>query len=448
MTQGYDVAALQPHFPGYPVFWIWAKGAHLLTGSFSLGFSLVGGLATAVLIWAALRLRGLSLRSIEGLALAGILFFAPLLWLMGNRYMPDLLGTAVALLALVFLLQALLPRRDHLPEHVFGFRPALLGLALAGLLAGLRLSYLPLLLPVVIGVLWHTPRRGQVLLAGTAGVLVWLVPMILDTGLATLFDVAWAQTAGHFTDFGGTVHTNSDLTARLLGLVEGLWADGFGGWWPGRHPLTVVVGVGLLGVGTVGAQRLWRLRSPAWRRSLLWVGGGVALYAVWIFFFQNVIHKSRHVLPLLPFLGMGLAAGAVAFWQRKAWWSRIAVALFFVAYASVTLVLVHQHRSPTAIAQTKAFVDTKGERTDPLRIASVPLVNDYLRAQQVKAHYLSVEDSTDLKRLRRPPADGQTLVIGTYASVLEAPPDHVHTFYHNPYVNRMWPEVTVYVYDH
>jgi len=65
----------------------------------------------------------------------------------------------------------------------------------------------------------------------------------------------------------------------------------------------------------------------------------------------------------------------------------------------------------------------------------------------VGARFFSIEDSSDVHRLREAET-GRTLVVGTYASLLDEAPAYTRTFYHNPHVNRMWPKVTVYVYDH
>jgi hypothetical protein len=443
----YDIAALQPHFPGYPVFWFVAELFAVPTGRFSAAFAIVGGLATAGLLWALLRLWGRPLRSVEGAALTGLVLFNPLLWLMGTRYMPDLLGTACAFAVLAALVAAL-----RAPPGPAARRWALAGMAGAGLLAGLRLSYMPFVFFPVLVVLGRVDGRGREVAAGTAGVLVWLVPMILDTGFGTLVDVAWGQTTGHFTEFGGTVQTAPDLGRRAAGTLQGLWADGLGAWWPGRHGLTAVVGLGALGIGGLGAGRLWK--QGMFRRRRVWLLGAAALlYAAWMFFFQNVIHKSRHVLPLLPLLLMVLATGGAALWRGTAGRGaarplrRGLLLGLGAAYAAVTLVLVAQHRSPSAIAQAKAYVERQADATATVRVASVPLINTYLRAQQVDARYLSVEDSADVRRLRR--ADtGRTLVVGTYADLLDREPTATRRFYHNPHVNRMWPEVTVYVYDH
>ncbi len=402
----YDIAALQPHFPGYPLFWAAAELFYLPTGSFSTSFALVGGLATLGLVWALLRLWGRPLRSVEGTALAGVVALNPLLWLMGNRYMPDLLGTAWAVATLAMLMRAW---NGDGPSRR---RAALVGVLLAGLLAGLRLSYLPLVVIPVLLVLARSDRPARLIAAGGAGVGVWLVPMVLDTGPWTLIDVAWGQTTGHFTDFGGTVQTESDLGRRLAGT-----------W------------------------RLWRSGALHGRYARM-IAAGAVPYALWMFFFQNVVHKSRHVLPLLALLLPVLAAGAAALWRARAWPVRGGILAAAGAYAAVTLVLVAQHRTPSAIAQAKAFVETTAQTdSGPTRVASVPLVNTYLRTQQVGARFFSIEDSSDVHRLREAET-GRTLVVGTYASLLDEAPAYTRTFYHNPHVNRMWPKVTVYVYDH
>ena len=443
VADAYDIASFQPHFPGYPVFWAVVKPLYLLLGSFSTAFSIVGGLATAGLIAALLLLWRTPLASTEGATVVAVVALNPLLWLMGNRYMPDLLGTALAWAVLVVLLRACGSHTDAFDE-----RAAAWGIVGAGLLAGLRLSYLPLLMVPVGVVLWRSSRPIRLIGVGTLSVALWLVPMIGDTGWSTFLEAAWRQTDGHFTEFGGTVQTESDVGRRTAGFLRGVWADGLGAWWPGRHPLTMAVGVAALGVGVVGLRRL--ARSVNRHDPRLWIGVlSLVLYAAWIFFFQNVVHKSRHVLPLLPAVLLVLAMGGGVLW-RRAPGGRAAVGAAWIVYATVTLVLVNQHRSPSAIAQAKAFIDEQTQNT-PTRVASVPLVNTYLKAQRVDATYVSVEDSSAVRPLRQEmnlDATGQTLVVGTYADLLDQPPSAVRRFYHNPYVNRMWPQVTVFIYEH
>lgn len=446
VARGFDLAAMQPHFPGYPVFWAVVKPLYLGLGSFSTAFSVVGGLAAAGLVAALLALWRKPLASAEGALLSALVVLNPLVWLMGNRYMPDLLGTACALAAFALLMRALYGSGRRVE------RAAVLGAAATGLLAGLRLSYLPLLAVPTVVLLVRLVREGRgrqlvrAVLAGLASVAVWLVPMTLDTGWATLIDVATTQTTGHFTEFGGTVQTEPNVARRLAGTVRGLWADGLGGWWPGRHPLTLAVGAGVLGLSAAGIREFWTRRRSL-RTRMVVAGLSLATYAAWIFFFQNVIHKSRHVLPLLPFVLLLLSLGASRTWRSGRVWRRFLVVVAVLAYGSVTLVLVQQHRSPSAIAQVKTFLQEemqKGSSARP-RVVSDPLVNTYLEAQQVEARYLSITDTTAIRRALQDSTE-RTVVVGTYPGLVRRTPVRDTTFYHNPFVNRMWPDVTVRVY--
>src|SRR5687768_10823228 len=66
----FDVAHLQPHFPGYVVFVALAQICATLAGSFSSGFALVGGLATFLLVTGMLALLRWKLASLRGALLA------------------------------------------------------------------------------------------------------------------------------------------------------------------------------------------------------------------------------------------------------------------------------------------------------------------------------------------------------------------------------------------
>jgi hypothetical protein len=447
VANGFDLAAMQPHFPGYPIFWAVVTPLYVLLGSFSTAFSIVGGLATAGIVGAVLFLWNRPLVSVPGMALAALVVLNPLVWLMGNRYMPDLLGTACALAALAFLVRSTTGGEKLDP------RLAMIGVAGAGLLAGLRLSYLPLLFVPVLVVFWKgwaergVAFAGRLFLTGLASVAVWLVPMIVDTGWHTLIDVATAQTSGHFTEFGGTVQTESDLGRRVAGFVQGIWADGLGAWWPGRHPLTIAVGTTVVGLAMAGGRRLMRRRM--WRRLDVWVVlAGALTYALWAFFFQNVIHKSRHILPLLPLVLWLFSVGATALWQvvKPKVVGRAVAGLGIAAYAAVTLVLVYQHQSPTAIAQVKAFLDAETQATDSLCVVSDPLVNTYLDAQDVPARYIPIDDTAAVRQAVTA-GEGRTVVVGSYPQTIEAAPSREVRFYHNPFVNRMWSDVTVHIYE-
>ena len=49
--ENYNLASLQPHFPGYPVFCFVVKALTIALSKFSYAFSIVGGFSTFVVIF-------------------------------------------------------------------------------------------------------------------------------------------------------------------------------------------------------------------------------------------------------------------------------------------------------------------------------------------------------------------------------------------------------------
>ena len=415
----YDVARLQPHFPAYPVFCFLAKAIYAVTGRYAVAFAILGGLSTFAILFFTLGLARIRLTTPPGLIAAFLLFSNPLLWLMSNRWMPDAMGLACALGVL----------------WCMGGRErgrAAWGSSLAGLTLGVRLSCAPLVMPALLLRLRERGRRLWILGAGAAGAALWLVPLIAVTGWPELVQAALAQTRGHFTDFGGTLSTDPGLLPRSAALFRSLWADGFGLYWPGRHWATACTTVGLLAVVARRVSGSALLSAPFL---------GCLLYLGWILLYQNVLHKSRHVLPLLPFLALVSAFAGDWICRKGARWSRLVLALFLCCYGYVTVHLVAQHRSPTAIAQVHRHLTDR--ETGGLRVASVPLIKYYLSSQGLEAEYLSVESPEDLRAVGAN-AGGDLVAIGS--PLPDRAPKAVRTFYHNPYVNRLWPELTVYEY--
>jgi hypothetical protein len=461
----FDVTRLQPQFPGYAAFMGTVKLLHVLLGSYALAFSVVGGLGLFALIHYALAITKWKFAEPRGLALAGLMFFNPMLWLLGNRYMSDLSGAACMLAAFYHL--ARVDARRHL----------LAGFFLTGVLAGWRLSYAPFLIPALAAALWKTEPAARVspaqrlraaalmALAAMTGVLIWLIPLIADTGWSALIGTALGQTGAHFTATGGTYVTESSWSLRVLRTASHLWTDGLGAWAPGRHAATAVVAAGGAAFPLRGTFNIRALLSPATTgtdhvRTLRLLVLSAATYLVWMLLFQNVIHQTRHVLPLLPPLLMGLAAGLVAAtgnaetprFARVA--GRIPASLFLAAYAFVGLALAVQHTKPAAIAQAKVYVESFADTNTV--IVAAPWVEKCLSAQGVRGRFLSVETAEELAalpaRLRDLPAGTPLATVGDYRDLLAE--DVIRrrvaahrTFHHNPYVNRLGSRIEVLRYD-
>ena len=423
----YDVPSLQPHFPAYPVFFFIAKAIYLSIDSYALSFSLVGGLSTWLIIYLTMALARINITTLLGLTIAFLLFMNPLLWLMGNRYMPDVMGVAFAIGVLWLTAQQNENR-------------VLLGFALAGLSLGVRLSYAPLLLPALLCRWLHKGSRLRFALSGAIGVAAWLIPLAAVTGFKEIIAAATAQGHGHFVNFGGTVFTEPNVFERVVRLMESLWADSFGLYWPGRHWLTAITALTLFGILVGGRSTL--LKNLDHKLLFGTPAFGCLLYLAWIFFFQNIVHKSRHVLPLLPFLTLIIAVAASHLITHRSLILKIVLVAFAATYAYVTLHLVIQHKKPSAVAQV--YDHLKSREGDGLHVVSTPLMKYYLASQGLDASYTVVRNKDDLEANANVVdpmglfSVGSPLPNRTAKSTFE--------FYHNPYVNRMWPNLFVYEY--
>ena len=146
--QDYSIVNLQPHFPGYPVFCFFAKILFIITNSLGATFSIIGGLSIYIIIHFTLRLARIEISTALGLLCSSVIFFNPLLWIMSNRYMPDMFGAAIAMTAIYFLVR----KKDD-------WRGAMLGFFLVGILAGSRLSYLPLMVAPIYFVITRNEKK-------------------------------------------------------------------------------------------------------------------------------------------------------------------------------------------------------------------------------------------------------------------------------------------------
>ena len=80
----YSLENLQPHFPGYPVFCFFAKILYLIMPSTGISFSIIGSISTFAIIYFSLHLGNTEIKSPEGAFMSFVIFFNPMIWLMGN----------------------------------------------------------------------------------------------------------------------------------------------------------------------------------------------------------------------------------------------------------------------------------------------------------------------------------------------------------------------------
>ena len=323
----FDMAALQPHFPGYPVYIALGHALTWLGCAPLTAATLVSSLAAAATAAAVWRLgcvaadRAAAHSRAGGWAALALYAAAWLPWLLGGAALSD--ATATAFVAIAFALVTV----DGAAAA------ALAGVAMA-LAIGTRVSYWPLALSFAV-VVARRPARRAALAGAVAGTLAWLAPFIALVGAGELARLGRTHLYGHFTSWGGSVVTQSSVPLRLWTFARALVYDGLFAHWLALALAAPLVGWSLL--------VLWR--SPARRAALV-----VALpYAAWVLVAQNVVEQPRHVLPLVTFACVAVGAAL----SRRSLAAVAAVALALAASAPLAWQRAH---TPPAAAQAAAWI--------------------------------------------------------------------------------------------
>jgi hypothetical protein len=289
----FDVAAHQPHPPGYPVYIVLGRMALALarfltpqaafasqaTLALSLLSACASGLAVACLGMVFALLDRVS-RAVPSRWQALTLVAAcPLFWVAGVRPMSDMVGLALALLSL-----ACTVRGRH-----GGSRALLVAGALtAGIATGVRVQTALLTVPMLLAVAWQ--RRGDrsllVRLASAlvVGGLAWAVPLVWASGGIRDYLAALGSQAGE--DFSWVEMLWMNPTTRRLALAL---ADSLVRPWS----MPVLAGFVILAAVAGLAVTVWRER-----RSLAVVLLAFGPYALFHLLFQETAH-TRYALPLV-----------------------------------------------------------------------------------------------------------------------------------------------------
>lgn len=214
--------------------------------------------------------------------------------------------------------------------------------------------------------------------------------------------------------------TDPATSDRIYSFFHGLLAHGFGLWWPERSLITLVPTIILLSILVYSC-----LKKESLPVLSGWIWYSTVIYAIWVFFFQNILYNPRHLMPLVVIL-------AIMFGYFLSYRSYVISIGFMIFYIVITGVLVVQHKKPSAISQ--AATDLKKIIHEDDHLISSPVVNFYLDKHGVKGEKLDYG---------REIVEGKTYyVIGNF-DMNERVADSTWFYYHNPYVNLIWPTIKV-----
>ena len=366
---------------------------YYIINNLGMTFSLIGGLSIFLIIVYTFKIFKVKLESPLGITLCVSIFLNPMMWILSNRYMPDLMGLSIFIIAFYYLMI-----KDPIKGGFF-----------TGILFGTRLSFFPLLLLPSFYIVSKSKKNQYYIFSLIMGISIWLLPMIWLTGFENLINIAFKHTTGHF--------------------------------WFERSKLTLLLSILYIPLIIFGTKAFLKLIRKNETIKILFYS--IIIYIIWILLFQNIIYKSRHVLPIVYFIILILSLG-INFNHVKYRKKMISYMLIvFTVLGSITLNLVNQHKNYTAISQIKEFLITDNSMKT---IISIPLVNYYLKFNGVKANYINIESESDLHNINKSELKNNFIVIGNfkYYFIDQYEIFYDRLFFHNPYVNRMWSEMELY----
>lgn len=374
--QDYDLVHYRPHFPGYPVYLAIAWLLLPLGGDPARALTLTGCLFGSLTL---LPLYILSRRLYDDAVatLTAVLYIVnPFLWLEALKAYSDSSGLFFLMTSAALGYAVLARHREEPPQAGVrsrqSLRPLYWGSVVFGVMLGTRLAYLPFVctwgLLVYQLCRWRLDRlplstalHGMIL-----GIGVWLVPLLLKAGLPELVLAAKLNTMGTVYQYGDTLVTSHDYLGRAIQLyIWNVLVNGLGFWWPDAPLLRLLPTC----LGAMALVAYWRStpRSLERRMFIAWL----VPYGVWLYIAQNP-NNPRHVLPLLPALLIGIAAGLLRApcwrtrWPRlPSWYAPATGLLLSAALAGIALPLVYQYHTilPTRVQLVRYVTEHYDPRT-------------------------------------------------------------------------------------
>ena len=429
----YNILEQRPHFPGYPVFCFLAKVLYTLTQSISVSFSMIGSISIFLIIILSEKIYRLLNFTSSSIFLKFLIFFNPFLWILSNRYMSDLFGLSILMCIIFFLIKYI---KNNSRKDLFA------GFFILGIAAGVRLSFLPFLFPMLFYLFYKNKQQiHKMTFSLFCGVILWLAPLILITGPENIFNLMINDSYGHFNKWGGTVLSSKmNFSDRLISTIESIWADGMSGYWPGRHWITIIISLSyiFLIIKSIHYVRLVETKNV---HILLILS--VICYFVWAFLFQNVAYKPRHIIPVLPFIFMIINIGFSAINKKQKYFIFLFSVISLITI-SINLTSHHQNKK-TAINQMKDYVVNRN--IEKKAFYSSRLISDYVKAHQ--SHFGTLESYEIYNRdiVRQKYIDGYVIFSTENLDTTFFQKVKTINFFHNPYVNRLWSKVVLNIYS-
>tara|TARA_B100000963_G_scaffold213144_1_gene185755 strand:- start:177 stop:1613 length:1437 start_codon:yes stop_codon:yes gene_type:complete len=430
----FNILESRPHFPGYAVFCFLLRTIFEIINNIGISFSIIGGVSLFMIIYFSQKIIDI-FHDLNKIFFTILILFNPFLWLMSNRYMPDLLGVALLCAGLFYFLKIIEEKKikDYL---IFGL--------IIGLQCGVRLSYIPFFLPAVI--LLSNKKVFYSIISFLLGFFIWAIPLILITGFDNIITIFKNDFHGHFYRWGGTIlSSEASLATRFYNVIEFIFVDGFSFWKNGRN-WTTIINSFFISIFVISfCKNLQYDNFKKFDSHIKIIICCFFSYFVWIFLFQNINYKPRHIMPFIPAIAALIAYGA-SFSSQKNYVNIIVFIIFLIPHIYITNKLITQHKEKSAISQITNFMNNISEEkvilfSDGLKIF---YFNKTISNKKVKLVNLNRRDDNLTKEYIN---KGYRVYSTIKLNELNYVKHKKIPFYHNPFVNRLWSQLNIYHYE-
>lgn len=354
----FDLFMMQPHFPGYPYFILGGMVLHYFIADpveALVTFNVIVTVLSTIPIYFLAR-KWLTVES----SIMVTLFVYTNSYFMVLADQPMSEAAAIGMLWW-YIWSLFVARTDK------RFAVKLVPLFLFSIVIGIRLSYLPFGIGLVLMLIedWHMmkqkPKQKKLLrtsffvLFAILFQLIWVVGLMLTEGdPVTFMKLAYGFVEGHFQDWGGAAtSTSMPVFERFLwlGIHHFIWT-GLAG-----QSVIVLTGYGvILLIGLVKASQ--RHLEVMEKREWLYFICLISAYFVWTLFAQN-IEKPRHIVPAAVVVAFLFAVWSVIKGNKVAVQLVLGLVIFFQALHGVSLIHTQAAERPAVIQLTDTLQDIK-----------------------------------------------------------------------------------------
>jgi len=432
----FNILEGRPHFPGYPVYCFILNVISFITGSISISFSLIGAFSIFSIIYFSNKIWHLKFKK-KSYFLIFLIIFNPFLWIMSNRYMPDILGLSLLTISTYYFLVF----------RKYKLKKSYLILAVTiGFLAGVRISYLPFVIPFIY--YFIKQKEIKFFLYLSLSILIWLFPLILLFDFTDLWQIFIRDLNGHFFNWGGTIYSNEiSIAKRLYKMFEFLLVDGIGFWKNDRTIFTLINSIILLIMFIYFFTKKIQFKKINFKPSIIKISICSIIYILWVLFFQNIYYKPRHIIPIILVLIFIISYIFERCNNKNNLLHLILTICFVISYLFVSIKLNIDHTQPSAISQIKSHFKKESSK-NKLVIFTEPLMKLYfskqLEQKNIKIYPYEKLNPDIIKYYHNL---NYTIYSTKQLYLNKDNLTDTVVFYHNPYVNRLWSTLKIYKYE-